>query len=311
MAMSPDGTIKIPTFHVNSFTGKGLRGNPSVVCLLETWMDDRTLQHIAYQNNVSETAFLVGRHEKWDRENTYELRCFTPTVEVDLCGHATLASGVVICSYVNTDCAHVCFKTMSEIDQWSAEKWSDVSSLRFTKPNVFVEKRGDLFSIDFPARPPAQAAPSAVLTEGLGMAPNEVFQSRDLLAVFNDEAQIQNMTPDVRVLAQMRDVFGIIVTAPGMTVDFVSRFFSPNAGIPEDPVTGSAHCTLVPYWAARLGKDTLHAQQLSARGGELFCEHNGKRVTIAGRAVVKQQGETSLLVTPVGALQIGYTKDYI
>jgi predicted PhzF superfamily epimerase YddE/YHI9 len=139
--------------------------------------------------------------------------------------------------------------------------------------------------MDFPARPPEKIASSAALTEGLGMAPKEVLKSRDILAVFEDESQIRNMKPDFQVLAQVRDVLGVIVTAPGTSVDFVSRFFSPNAGLPEDPVTGSAHCTLVPYWAARLGKATLHAHQLSARGGELFCENKGERVTISGRAV--------------------------
>ena len=251
--------MKIPTFQVNAFTGVGLQGNPAAVCLLETWLDDQSLQKIACENNVSETAFLVGS------DSEYELRWFTPKVEVDLCGHATLASGFVIFSYVNKDFSHVSFKTASGI--------------------LHVEKSGDLLSLDLPARLPEKAASSATLTEGLGIAPKDVLKSRDMLAVFEDEAQIRNMKPDFQVLAQVRDVLGIIVTAPGKTVDFVSRFFSPNAGIPEDPVTGSAHCTLVPYWAARLGKATLHAHQLSDRGGELFCENKGERVTISGRAV--------------------------
>lgn len=256
-------------FRINAFIGKGLQGNPAIVCLLEAWLDDPTLQHIARENNVSETAFLVKRHSE------YELRWFTQNFEVDLCGHATLASGMVICSYVNTARSHVQFTTPSG--------------------TVHVEKSGDLFSMNFPSRPPEQSASSSTLIKGLGMVPNEVLQSRDLLVVFNDEAQIRNMTPNIHILAKINNVFGIIVTAPGMTVDFVSRFFSPNSGIPEDPVTGSAHCTLIPYWASRLGKNILHAQQLSVRGGELFCTHNGERVTIAGRAAVKQQWEIEIM----------------
>ena len=230
-----------PTFWVNAFTGESLQGNSAAVCLLDAWLDDRSLQKIAFENNVSETAFLVGS----DAE--YALRWFTPKVEIDLCGHATLASGFVIFSYVNTDLSHVSFKTASGV--------------------LRVEKCGDLLSMDFPARPPEKAAPNPTLTKGLGIAPKEILKSRDLLAVFEDESQIRNMKPDFQVLAQVQGVLGIIVTAPGTSVDFVSRFFAPNAGIPEDPVTGSAHCTLVPYWAVRLGKATLHAYQLSYRGG--------------------------------------------
>ncbi len=257
--------MKISTFQVNAFTGNGLRGNPADVCLLEAWLDDQSLQRIAYENNVSETAFLVGG----DAE--YELRWFTPTVEVDLCGHATLASAFVIFSCVNIGLSPVSFKTASGV--------------------LRVTKSGDLLSLDFPARPPKKIAASATLTAGLGITPQEVLKSRDLLAVFENESQIRNMKPDFQVLAQLQDVLGIIVTAPGMSVDYVSRFFSPNIGVPEDPVTGSAHCTLVPYWAARLGKTTLHAQQLSDRGGELFCDDKGQRVTIAGRAMLHSTRE--------------------
>jgi PhzF family phenazine biosynthesis protein len=259
--------VKIPTFQVNAFTGVGLQGNPAAVCLLEGWLDDQSLQKLACENNVSETAFLVGSGSE------YELRWFTPKVEVDLCGHATLASGFVIFSNVATGLSHVNFKTDSGV--------------------LHVEKRGDLLSMDFPARPTEKAASSATLTNGLGVAPSEVLKSRDVLAVFEDESAIRNMKPDFQVLSQVRDVLGIIVTAPGKSVDFVSRFFAPNAGIPEDPVTGSAHCTLVPYWAARLGKATLHAQQLSDRGGELFCEDKGERITISGRAVLATKAEIS------------------
>ena len=263
--------MKIQTFQVNAFIGEGMLGNPAAVCLLETWLDDQSLQKIAAENNVSETAFLVGCGSE------YELRWFTPKVEVDLCGHATLASGFIIFSYVNTALSHVSFKTASGI--------------------LHVEKSGDLLSLDFPARPAEKTASSATLTEGLGAAPREVLKSRDVLAVFDDEAQIQNMKPDFELLAQVSDVLGVIVTAPGKTVDFVSRFFSPKAGIPEDPVTGSAHCTLVPYWAARLGKTILHAHQLSDRGGELFCENKGERVTISGKAVLGEGREARTTAT--------------
>ena len=252
--------MKIQTFQVNAFTGESFRGNPAAVCLLDAWLDDRSLQNIALENTVSETAFLVGSAAD------YELRWFTPKVEVDLCGHATLASGFVVFSCVDEDLSHVAFTTASGV--------------------LHVEKSGDLLSLDLPARPPENAVSSPLLTNGLGIAPQEVLKSRDILAVFDDEAQIRAMKPDFQVLARIQDALGIIVTAPGVVVDFVSRFFSPNAGLLEDPVTGSAHCTLVPYWAGRLGKTTLHAHQLSDRGGELFCKSNGERVIISGRVIL-------------------------
>ena len=257
--------MTIPTFQVSAFTGEGLRGNPATVCLLDQWLDDGRLQHIAAETNVSETAFLV------EHDSCYALRWFTPEVEVDLCGHATLASGFVVLTRVKTMLSRVCFTTASGV--------------------LSVERSAGRFSLDVPARPPKPVACDAILAEGLGVVPQHVMRSRDLLAVFDHEAQIRNLTPRFDVLATIPDVLGVIVTAPGTTTDFVSRFFAPAAGISEDPVTGSAHCTLVPYWAARLGKTTLHAYQLSERGGELFCEDKGDRIAIAGRAVLDRQWE--------------------
>lgn len=257
--------MKIPIFQVDAFTREAFGGNPAAVCVLEAWLEDETLGNIAAENNLSETAFIVKEEE------SYGLRWFTPKVEVDLCGHATLASAFVIFSFLESGLSRVHFRTASG--------------------PLEVEKSGDLLSMDFPARKPMKTGISDTLVEALGMMPNEVYKSRDLLAVFDNEAQISRMRPDFEKLRKIRDGFGVIVTARGESADFVSRFFAPNAGIPEDPVTGSAHCTLIPFWAGRLGKSKLHALQLSSRGGELYCEDMGERVRISGNAVLYLRGE--------------------
>lgn len=261
--------MKIPFYQVDAFTKKVLTGNPAAICLLESWLDKKTLQSIAAENNLSETAFLV-------RENTgsYTLRWFTPAVEVDLCGHATLASAFVIFSFIDRELDRVAFETASGL--------------------LTVTKSGKLLSMDFPARKPVPSQAPDILSRALGTEPIEVFKSRDLLAVFEKESQIKAMKPDFEQLKQVDDAFAVIVTAPGVNSDFVSRFFAPNAGVLEDPVTGSAHSTLIPFWAERLGKNTLHAYQLSQRGGELFCEARGDRVRISGHAVLYAKGEIYL-----------------
>ncbi len=195
-------------------------------------------------------------------------------MEVDLCGHATLASAFVIFSFVDSRLTSIDFETASG--------------------RLSVSKAGDLLSMNFPARKAIPTEPPQLLFDAFGMNPVEVRKSRDLLAVFENEHEIKEMEPDFERLKQMRDTFAVIVTAPGVNCDFVSRFFAPNAGIPEDPVTGSAHCTLIPYWAERLGKNKLHAFQLSNRGGELFCEHLGDRVRISGHTVLYSKGEIHL-----------------
>lgn len=257
--------MRIPFYQVDAFTDRVFGGNPAAVCLLDQWPEDAVMQHIAAENNLSETAFLVGSG------GAYDLRWFTPTLEIDLCGHATLASAYVIFSFLEPELAAVRFQTAS-------------GELRVGRDN-------DLLVMDFPARPANQAGAVAGLADALGAQPEEVYGARDILAVFATETQVRTMNPDFAALEKIKDAFAVIVTAPGKDVDFVSRFFAPNAGIPEDPVTGSAHCTLVPYWAARLGKKKLHALQVSARGGELFCEDKGGRVFMAGRAALFARGE--------------------
>ncbi len=261
--------MKIPLYQVDAFTRKAFAGNPAAVCILDSWLDESLLQCIAAENNLSETAFLVPLSR-----GHYELRWFTPTVEVDLCGHATLASAFVIFSFVETDSPTVNFETASGL--------------------LSVTRSGELLSMDFPATKAVWTEPPQFLSNALGIHPVEVYKSRDLLVVFENETNIKAMNPDFDRLKQIRDAFAVIVTAPGENCDFVSRFFAPNAGIPEDPVTGSAHCTLIPYWAERLGKNELHALQLSKRGGELFCKHLKDRVRIAGHSVLYSKGEIYL-----------------
>ena len=261
--------MKIPFYQVDAFSGKIFSGNPAAVCVMDEWLDNDSLQAIAAENNLSETAFLVPKAKE-----QYFLRWFTPTVEVDLCGHATLASAFVIFSFIDSTLSSVTFETASGL--------------------LSVARSDELLSMDFPARKPHPADKPPLLSQALGAEPLEVLKSRDLLAVFQNESTIRNMNPDFDKLKQIRDTFAIIVTAPGEKSDFVSRFFAPRAGIPEDPVTGSSHCTLIPYWAERLNKNKMHAFQLSKRGGELFCENSGDRVRISGHAVLYAKGELYL-----------------
>ncbi|HEY5998608.1 MAG TPA: PhzF family phenazine biosynthesis protein [bacterium] len=257
----------IPFYQVDAFTSCLFAGNPAGVCVLDAWLPDATLQAIAAENNLSETAFLVRRGE------AFELRWFTPAVEVDLCGHATLASGHVVLNYVRQHPERVAFETKSG--------------------SLAVERRGDLLFLDFPTRRPSPCAPPEGLAKMLGAAPVETLCSRDLMVVFDDEATVRGLAPDLAAIARL-DFLGVIATAPGREGDFVSRFFAPRAGVPEDPVTGSAHCTLIPYWAERLGRKDLHAFQVSRRGGELFCELRGERVSIGGHAVTYLRGGIEL-----------------
>ncbi len=255
--------MKIPLYQVDAFTDRLFAGNPAAVCPLEQWLDDRTMQAIAAENNLAETAFFVPRGE------CYGLRWFTPTLEVDLCGHATLASAFVVFEYLDTSAAVVRFSTRSG--------------------ELVVRRREDLLTMDFPARPPKPCASDPPLAAALGKPPAELWESRDYMAIYNTEEEVRALVPDMRLLAEAGH-FAVIVTAPGHKADFVSRFFAPASGIDEDPVTGSAHCTLVPYWAKRLGKEELHAFQVSARGGELYCRNRGERVEISGRATPYLQG---------------------
>lgn len=263
--------MHIPYYQIDAFTGTVFSGNPAGVCLLEDWPADATMQAVAAENNLSETAFVVPEGQD------YGIRWFTPQVEVDLCGHATLASAYVVFSHVDPARDTVTFESKS-------------GPLTVSRD---MERR--LLVMDFPARRarPCEAVPEA-LVKGLGATPEQVLLAvRDCLAVYATEAEVRELAPDFAELQKVEQM-GIIATAPGKECDFVSRFFAPSAGIPEDPVTGSAHSTLVPYWAERLGKRELHALQVSERGGELFCKNDGDRVLIAGRATQYLEGTITL-----------------
>lgn len=258
--------MQLRLYHVDAFADRVFTGNPAAVVPLEGgWLPDRTLQAIAAENALSETAFLVPvAGDRWD------LRWFTPTTEVDLCGHATLASAFVIATILRPEGGPITFHTRQAGD-------------------LIVTQDDDVFTLDLPARPAVTAVPAADLVPTLGGArPREVLAARDWLVCYDDPLAVRALRPDMQRLARLDRM--VIVTAPGEDVDFISRFFAPGAGVPEDPVTGSAHCTLVPYWAARLGRTRLEARQVSARGGRLHCALVGDRVHVGGHAVLYLEG---------------------
>ncbi|MCA1742852.1 MAG: PhzF family phenazine biosynthesis protein [Desulfonatronovibrio sp.] len=257
--------MNIPIFQVDAFTSHVFSGNPAAVCILDTWLDDHVLQCIAAENNLSETAFIV------ENSDNFELRWFTPTTEVTLCGHATLASAYALFHILDHPEKTIHFQTRH-------------------RGRLSVTKKKDLLEMDFPALPVWEQAPPAGLEQSLGISLEQVFDSdEDLLVIIDSEQTVRQIRPDFALLGQV-DCRGVIITAQGENCDFVSRFFGPKVGINEDPVTGSAHCLLTPYWAKRLNKNSLHALQVSERGGELYCEHLGDRVKIAGRAALYLQG---------------------
>jgi PhzF family phenazine biosynthesis protein len=259
--------VKLPIFQLDAFTSRRFGGNPASVVILDDWLPDATLQAIAAENNHPETAFVVPRREH------FELRWFTPQVEMDLCGHATLAA------------AHVLFH--------QGHALGNRLVFRYGGGTLEVERGPERLAMDFPARMPEPVTDSAEVervARALRARPRELHRSRDLMAVFERQADVAALDPDFAAVAAL-DAFAVIATAPGEGCDFVSRFFAPGAGVPEDPVTGSAHCTLVPWWSRRLGRRTLHARQLSPRGGELHCEDRGERVQLAGRVVEYLRGE--------------------
>jgi PhzF family phenazine biosynthesis protein len=258
--------MTIPIYQADAFTDKLFGGNPAAICPLDEWLPDEVMQKIAIENNLAETAFFVKN------DAGYDLRWFTPEYEIDLCGHATLAS------------AHILFTELGHKE--------DTINFETVKAGTLsVTKDGDKYTMDFPSRPAILIEPPIGLAEALGeKQPLEVLRSRDYFLVYGSENDIKEISPDFFALSKM-DTVGVIVTAPGKDVDFVSRFFAPGAGIPEDPVTGSAHCNLIPYWAGKLGKNKLHAYQLSARKGELWCELKGDRVLMSGKAVTYLKGE--------------------
>jgi PhzF family phenazine biosynthesis protein len=256
--------MKIRQYIIDAFASRPFTGNPAAVCLLDTWLSDLLMQNIAAENNLAETAFVVKE------DNTFGIRWFTPTVEVDLCGHATLASAHVIFSYTDFKLHEIAFSSRSGV--------------------LKVNKEDDLLVLDFPADDVTEAVLPDDVVKGIGGKPKEIYKGKtDYMIVYENQQAIEKLRPDFGkiVLAAAR---GIIVTAPGIDCDFVSRFFAPQSGINEDPVTGSAHTTLIPYWSAQLKKNTLNARQLSQRGGVLQCKMKGERVSIGGQSITFSEG---------------------
>lgn len=256
--------MKLPIFQIDAFADQKFRGNPAAVVILPEWLPDETMQAIAQENNLAETAFVVHT------EKSNELRWFTPEVEIDLCGHATLASAYVLFNHGYVNGQTVSFSYQGGI--------------------LSVSREGDLLTLDFPSRPAEPIDTIPALDKILGNKPAQVLAARDMLVIFEKQSDIVSLQPDFIAIKEL-DYHAVIVSAPGEDCDFVSRFFAPRAGIQEDPVTGSSHCTLIPYWSNRLDKKELHAKQLSKRGGELFCKYLGERVSISGRAVEYLSGE--------------------
>lgn len=253
--------MELTLYQVDAFTREVFAGNPAAVCPLSEWLPDQLMQAIALENNLSETAFFVPEGDG------YRIRWFTPEVEVDLCGHATLASAYVVFQFVQPGSTFVRFESRSG-------------------PLGVEQNEERELVLDFPADPPAPVKDDAPpeLARGLGRRPDETRRSRSYwLALFPSEASVRSLQPDMGTLSGLDPV---IASAPGDAVDFVSRMFAPSKGVPEDPVTGSAHCVLTPYWSERLGKTRLAARQVSRRGGDLGCELRGDRVRIAGRAAL-------------------------
>ncbi len=264
--------MKIPIFQIDAFTENLFGGNPAAVCPLENWLEDKVLKDIAIENNLAETAFFVQLSN-----NHFHLRWFTPECEMDLCGHATLASAFVIFEEMGYDRDEIVFDTQSGL--------------------LKVKKVDDYLELNFPSRPPIKADLPLIIRDGLNIQPIEIWKSRDYLLVYDSEDDIKSLKPNTAILNQINiDPGGIIVTAKGKAegVDFVSRFFTPQAIVFEDPVTGSAHCTLVPFWADRLHKTELRALQLSKRRGELLCQLNKDSVAIKGKAVKYLEGTIEL-----------------
>lgn len=254
----------LPIYQFDAFAKTVLKGNPAAVVPLNTWLDDTTLQAIAGENNLSETAFILGDN------GHYQLRWFTPAVEVDLCGHATLASAAAIFRFIEPARDRLVFATRSG--------------------ELVVERHGDLLQMDFPVQPAAPCTDALPLERCFGVVPREQWLGPDLMLVFDDAYTVRQLRPDYFALMQLPGR-GVICTAPGDDCDFVSRFFAPKNGINEDPVTGSAHCQLAPYWAARLNKSRMQAQQISTRHGIVECELAGDRVLLRGTARLYLQGE--------------------
>lgn len=261
--------MQIPIYHLRAFADQIHAGNPAAVCVLPSWLPPLQMQLIAAENNLSETTFMVAEND------SFALRWFTPTEEINLCGHGTLAAAYIVFNKLKLDAQQVQFSSASGA--------------------LTVYRHADHLTLDFPVRLPQPCEAPKPLIIGLGLTPKETYRATAYLAVFESEKQISDLSPDMQQLAQL-DCRSVIVTAPSndADIDFVSRYFVPRAKNTEDPVTGSAHCTLTPYWATRLNKTKLHAKQISSRGGELWCELKVDRVWISGKVLLYLEGNLQL-----------------
>ncbi|HWQ58641.1 MAG TPA: PhzF family phenazine biosynthesis protein [Clostridia bacterium] len=252
-------------FIVDAFSDRVFQGNQAGVCIVDRPLKDEAMQSIAAENNLAETAFVSQRGEE------YDLRWFTPEAEIDLCGHATLASAYILANHLGKDRGVMRFHTLSGV--------------------LGVTRKGDLFELDFPSRAPVRTEVTPLMERAVGCGVLEAHRSRDLMLLVEDEESVRALRPDMGLICQIPDCMAVVVTAKGDAADFVSRFFAPKIGIPEDPVTGSSHATLIPFWAGRLNKNVMTARQLSRRGGTLYCEYSGERVKISGKAALYLAGE--------------------
>ena len=259
--------MKTPFYWIDAFTGRRFSGNPAGVVISDAELPVEAMQSIARENNVPETAFVVPAGED------FRIRWFSPTVEVDLCGHATLASACAL--------------------QLEGRLSGDTVRFHSKSGPLAVSRDGKRFALDFPARRGERIAGDAAMNEALGVTPDEVFRAPAMMAVLPDEQALRQLRPRIDRVAKLPG-YGLVVTAPGENCDFVSRFFAPQVGVDEDHATGSTHCQLIPYWSERLSKKTLHARQLSARGGEFWCEDRGDRVTIAGECALYFSGQIEI-----------------
>ncbi len=261
--------MQLPIFQVDAFTDRVFGGNPAAVCPLKNWLPDDMMQRIALENSVAETAFFIPMNDG------FEIRWFTPEIEMDLCGHATLATAHVLAKHLNYSLPSIKFQSKS-------------GELKVTVENEYL-------TLNFPSRKPEPSDIPQIILDAIHEKPVEILKARDFVLVFESEEIIRGMKPNQSILNQINlDPGGIIVTAPGNEVDFVSRFFTPQASIFEDPVTGSAHCSLIPYWSERLGKESMLALQVSPRVGKLFCKNLGERVLISGEAVTYLEGSITI-----------------
>ncbi|WP_036151181.1 PhzF family phenazine biosynthesis protein [Maribacter forsetii] len=262
--------MKQKIYQIDAFTSKLFGGNPAAVCILEKWLETDLMQKIAAENNLAETAYAVKK------DDHYELRWFTPEIEVDLCGHATLATAFTLYNYYGYN----------------------ENTLRFISPRsgeLLVQKsESGLLTMDFPTDDLTPVSEQTNISKAVGKQPVETYKGKtDYMLIYQSQAEIEAIVPNFHLLNEL-DCRGVIITAKGNEVDFVSRFFAPQCGIPEDPVTGSAHTTLTPYWSEKLNKKTLSAKQLSERGGDIQCEYLGDRVKISGNGVCYLVGEIEI-----------------